>query len=170
MRNCDAKLCLTAAAVCFLSPCLLWATGFPKFIQYPIGPGASTTGDFNGDGKLDLIGLSQCSPQPCSNSTISVSFGNRLGAFQRPIVSTTAAFPISGAVVGDFNGDHKLDIAFLSQPQEPTPDVAVALGNGDGSFGITKTYPAAVNNYHLLLGDVNGDNKLDLVLSSGNYI
>lgn len=169
MRNFAARLCLSLAVTCFVIPGSLWAT-FPKIPQYPIGPpGATTTGDFNGDGKLDLIVVSQCSPVPCSNSTIAVSFGNGKGKFQRPIISTTTAFPISEVVVGNFNSDHKLDIAFLSQPAgQPTPAVAVALGNGDGTFGATTTYPAAVSSYVLLSGDVNGDNKLDLVLSGSN--
>lgn len=171
MRNCPGRLCFVVAAMCFLSPVSLWATGFQKIPpQYPIGPaGATTTGDFNGDGKLDLITVSQCSPTPCSNSTIAVTLGDGKGGFRGPIVSTTSAFPVSGAVVGDFNGDHKSDIAFLSQPPgQPTPAIAVALGSGHGTFGATTTYPAAVGTYTLVSGDVNGDSKLDLVLSGND--
>jgi len=164
------QLCRVVTLICLLSPGSLWATGFAKMPQYQIGPpGATSTGDFNGDGKLDLVTLSQCSPPPCSNSTIAVSFGDGHGHFRRPVISTIEGFPTSEAVTGDFNGDHKLDIAFLSQPAgQPTPAIAVALGNGDGTFGATTTYPTAVNSYVLLSGDVNGDTKLDLVLSGAN--
>jgi len=175
MRNLAAQSCLVVALMCFFSPVSLRATGFPKMPQYPIGPnGATTTGDFNGDGKLDLVALSSCDPQPCSNSTIAVTLGNGRGGFQRPIFSTTAAVPGYGPVVGDFNGDHKADIAFLSQPQDqPTFAIAVALGNGDGTFGATTTttYPTGLSGgvlMYLVSGDVNGDTKLDLVLSSPN--
>jgi hypothetical protein len=170
MRNCSTGLCFVVAVMCFLSPLSLRATGFQKLAQYPIASnGATATGDFNGDGKLDLVTVSQCSPTPCSNSTIAVALGNGRGGFQSPIVSPTSAFPVSGAVVGDFNGDHKPDIAFLSQPPgQLTPAIAVALGNGHGIFGATKTYPAAISTYTLISGDVNGDNKLDLVLSGNN--
>jgi len=66
-------------------------------------------------------------------------------------------------VVGDFNGDGKLDMAAVfSDPFAPR-ELLVLLGNGDGSFtakgfvdlGRTVALVAAV--------DVNGDKKLDLL-------
>ncbi|PYX37021.1 MAG: hypothetical protein DMG81_14980 [Acidobacteria bacterium] len=118
MHRIAARLCLFLALICLLTPGLLSATGFPKFPQYQVGPrGSTTTGDFNGDRKVDLIVLSQCSPPPCSNSTIAVSLGWGNGRFRPPVISTTEDFPLmapgSVPVIGDFNGDHKLDIAFI---------------------------------------------------------
>ncbi|MBZ5617064.1 MAG: VCBS repeat-containing protein [Acidobacteriia bacterium] len=170
MRNFVTRLCLVVAVMCFLISGSLWATGFPKIPQYPIGHyGTTTTGDFNGDGKLDLVVLSQCSPAPCSNSTIVVILGNGNGRFQRPISSTTTGFPEFslppvGIVVGDFNGDRKLDIAFISNSPQ-LEAIAVALGNGDGTFDPTTTYPMASSARRLSGGDVNGDGKFDLILS-----
>ena len=72
---------LIIAAVLFLTVGLLSATGFPKFPEYPIAFAATTVADFNGDGHLDVLGITQCSPTPCSTSTIAVS----LGICERPV-------------------------------------------------------------------------------------
>ena len=127
-----------------------------------------TTGDFNGDGKLDIVQLGQCSPEPCTDSTITVLLGQGNGQFRPLVTSITTSFPVgAGLVVADFNGDHKLDIAFSIFRQEGGTGIAVAMGNGDGTFGGTIEYaePFAAAFY---VGDVNGDNKPDLVLPAVN--
>ena len=125
---------------------------------------AQTTGDFNGDGKLDILQLIQCSPTPCANSTIIVRLGKGNGTFRAPINSPTTGFPGgSGTAVADFNGDHKLDIAFLSFASGE--EIAVAFGNGDGTFGSTTLYPTPFGSIGLSSGDVNGDHLPDVVLS-----
>jgi VCBS repeat protein len=147
---------------------LLSATGFPKFPEYPIAFAATTVADFNGDGHLDVLGITQCSPTPCSTSTIAVSLAYANGQFRRPISSTVEGFEITSAKPGDFNGDHKLDIAFLSLVSGQV-SIEIALGNGDGTFSATISYPAASNASRVVLGDVNGEGKLDVVvISAGN--
>ena len=159
---------LVVAAVCFMVPGSLWAFGFPpKMTQY--SPGGRIGGDFNGDGKLDLLSISKCSPEPCSSFAISVSLGSGNGRFQRAIISTIVdvGFQLEDIAVGDFNNDHKLDIALtsLAFPQSLSSDVAVVLGNGDGTFGAVAISPVASTFFPgLLVGDVNGDHNLDLVM------
>jgi hypothetical protein len=159
---------LVVAAVCFIVPGSLWAFGFPpKMTQY--SPGGSIGGDFNGDGKLDLLSISKCSPEPCSSFAISVSLGSGNGRFQRAIVSTMVdvGFQLEDIAVGDFNNDHKLDIALtsLAFSQSLSSDVAVVLGKGDGTFGAAAILPVASTFFPgLLVGDVNGDHNLDLVM------
>jgi hypothetical protein len=62
-----------------------------------------------------------------------------------------------GLVTADFNGDGKADLAIAAGTQ-----VAVLLGNGDGSFKA----PVNVNETDggLAAGDFNGDGKTDLVV------
>jgi hypothetical protein len=55
----------------------------------------------------------------------------------------------------DFNGDGKLDLALAES------NVAVLLGNGDGTFGPATEYPGD-NARFVVAGDWNADGKLDL--------
>src|SRR5580704_8910187 len=72
--------------------------------------GAIAVGDFNGDGKLDLVVANG------GASSMSVLFGNGDGTFQPHVDYGTGGNPTAVAV-GDFNGDGK-------------PDLAVAVGGG----------------------------------------
>src|SRR5256714_1279887 len=93
------------------------------------------TGDFNGDGKTDvaLTGRSGW-------TTLPVAFSNGDGTFNvtnLPITNfagwaTTANVK---ALVGDFNGDGKTDVA-LTGPSGWTT-LPVAFSNGNGTFNVT---------------------------------
>jgi uncharacterized protein (TIGR03437 family) len=60
--------------------------------------------------------------------------------------------------VADFNGDGKLDVAFIHDYR----DVAIALGNGDGTFQNGEKYTLGIEPYNLQKGDFNADGKPDL--------
>lgn len=97
--------------------------------------GAIATGDFNGDGHLDLAVVDE------THHTVSILLGNGTGGF------ALSGAPIAFAggdddslAVGDFNGDRREDIAVVNA------DVNVLLGNGSGGFaqapGSPLTLPA----------------------------
>jgi hypothetical protein len=118
-------------------------------------------GDFNGDGKLDVV---VGHDDPVGNLTILL--GNGDGTFQAP--QTVSAGDATYAIVtGDFNGDGKLDIAVTNYYAST---VSVLLGNGDGSFQTAVPYSVSSNPsntvFYVTEADLNGDGNLDLIASN----
>ena len=73
-------------------------------------------------------------------------------------------YPLSqipkSAIVADFNGDGKPDLATVVGTS-----VTILLGNGDGSFQPPLSYDLAVTVSGIAAADFNGDGKTDLVVS-----
>ncbi len=114
------------------------------------------TGDFNGDGIPDLVVPNYF--EFGGSPTIFLGKGDGTFSGPMPVSFTLDYFPTS-VVVGDFNGDGILDLAFSD-----LNGVEIALGNGDGTFNETPASPIQVPDelYSLQAGDFNHDGKLDL--------
>jgi hypothetical protein len=134
---------------------------FQPAVSYSAGQlGGGTTnvavGDFNKDGKLDVItsvfgayGL---------GSSVSVLLGKGDGTLLPPSL-VTANQQSGQLVVADFNGDGNPDwIAAKNNGMLMT----LALGNGDGTFRAGMNYPLG-GAPDVTLADVNKDGKLDVV-------
>jgi hypothetical protein len=121
----------------------VYSSGF----SFPNSPYV-TTGDFNRDGKLDLI---------VAGSGVSVLLGNGDGTFQPATV-----FAFSGSwfwlVAADFNGDGNLDLAASGEASS----VGVFLGNGNGTFQPEVDYALQFGSTCSGIGDLNHDGTLDL--------
>lgn len=119
---------------------------------YTVGfvPMWMTSGDFNGDGALDLA-ISNV-----GSSNISVLLGKGDGTFQ-----TAKNYPVKNAgnlISLDLNHDGILDLVATN-----TNSLVILFGNGDGTFHFGKSVPAPASQLAAL--DVNGDGNVDLVFT-----
>jgi hypothetical protein len=123
------------------------------------GPSVASivVGDFNGDGKPDLVTSNAAPSSPPGSPTLGFLAGNGNGTFQ-PVRLTNVGEEASALAAGSFNATGKLDVVFAS------PDtVAVVAGNGDGTFRTAPSFSANVFPVAIASGDFNGDGKADLV-------
>ncbi|HEX3822416.1 MAG TPA: FG-GAP-like repeat-containing protein [Candidatus Sulfotelmatobacter sp.] len=125
-------------------------------------------GDFNGDGKVDLVVAHTCTDSTCANSSVSILLGNGDGTLHAP---TNYAGGFGYFVeVGDFNGDGKLDITVAGWNGTNLYDfVSILLGNGDGTFQPAVTYNAGgtgtASSISMTVGDFNADGRPDLAVA-----
>lgn len=123
--------------------------------------------DINGDGMADIVGFSKAGVVTALADPASNSF--TLSPNVLPIFSPNNGWPATAPrFLADVNGDHRADIVGMDQ------GVTVALADGKGGFanpvswsskyGTVSTYKAA----DLLLADVNGDGKADVVAMNQN--
>lgn len=145
---------------------------FRSLVSYPTGGGEGATAlaveDVNGDGRPDLVVTIACiSRMDCSNGLADVFLGNGDGTFQPPVSNDAGSDPTAVAI-GDVNGDGIPDLALAINPCAVCDSaVAVALGNGDGTFQAPISYDAGGNNASaVVFGDLNRDGRPDLAIAS----
>jgi len=123
-------------------------------------------GDLNGDGNLDLVTAGTGS----GTGTATIRLGSGSGTFGAAISYATEGTSSSALTLGDLNGDGILDLVTSGYGADGT--TTVRLGTGSGTFGSAKSYITHVSSTtSIVLGDVNGDEILDLVAAgdeSGN--
>jgi len=117
------------------------------------------TGDFNRDGKLDVV--------VAADGGFSVMFGNGDGTFQNAVFYATPPFYF--LAVADFNNDGNPDIVLADDTSDPST-VSVYLGNGDGSFKAPIFSNTTLPAYFVAVGDFNADGKQDIAIIDGLYI
>jgi hypothetical protein len=144
-------------------PPLTFSAGF--------GPVAVAVGDFNGDGKQDLVTANLSYDIGRLNTYIweddvRVFLGNGDGTFQPGQAFGEAGNPVAVAF-GDFNGDGIPDLALADQlqPQGVGSTVTILLGKGDGNFVNPQHFVVGGHPVSVAVGDFNSDGHLDLALA-----
>jgi hypothetical protein len=146
---------------------------FPRLSTNFAVPQQIFSGDFNHDGKLDiLIGYNGNGGWMSAGDDLVEALGNGDGTVRTP----TVLIPHFGAVaVADLNHDGFLDLIQKKDPSEDvgqalffTPAVTVYLGQANGSFRQQATYllpGVAVPSFApALVGDFNGDGNPDIAV------
>ncbi len=116
-------------------------------------PSSIGSGDFNGDGLLDLITVGY----PNYSILLNTPDNPTYPLHHDYVLPSGCGNPF---VLGDFNGDGHLDLVLSGS------GVCVLLGNGDGTFGTPAIYDSGILAGVLAAGDFNGDGKLDLVAAN----
>ena len=123
-------------------------------------PLAFAVGDFNGDHERDLAAASS------SGSSVVALLGNGNGSFNQSSTNVVAT-PPDALVVADFNGDGFLDVASADEAVNGQgSNVAILLGNGDGTFQSAVEYPVGAEPRSIAARDFDGDRKIDLVTAN----
>ncbi len=118
---------------------------------------SACSGDFNGDGNADIVGVGR-------NDLVSVIMGSGDGAFDSPISFSIGQEWLNSVSTGEFNQDGILDLVLLSD------SVYVLVGAGDGTFAPPVSYYTGAYPGEPYIGDFNEDGYLDMVVPNrGDY-
>ena len=133
--------------------------------RYNVYSGQWLTGDFNNDGKTDLVHLTE-------SDYVHAWLSQGNGTFALSQYSPTPGYNIQSGkwLTGDFNGDGRTDLLHVTDADYVHP----WLSNGDGTFDVRKfQHMPRYNNRsgRWLAGDLNADGLTDLIhLPSANYM
>ncbi|MGA8440528.1 MAG: FG-GAP-like repeat-containing protein [Candidatus Sulfotelmatobacter sp.] len=151
---------------------------FPNAVTYSFSNSGNAqtiaTADVNNDGFYDLIVTNYG-----STGVVNVLLGQAGGIFapakNSPI---TFAFNYPGNIaLGDLNGDGNLDLVVTVDDATKGTGLAVAQGNGDGTFQTAVLFPTTLQDTRLnqvypgdvKIFDLNGDGDNDLVYSNASF-
>jgi hypothetical protein len=129
-------------------------------------------GDFDGDGDLDLLGLTT---DPEVEYAVYLNQGN--GSFAEDPSTRRVSPGLVLAQAADFDGDGDLDLLGVQRretPLDPEYDVVLLLNTGDATFGDGVTVHPVVEPTgtatNVDAADLDGDSDLDLAISGSPSI
>src|SRR2546421_2253427 len=135
--------------------------------NYPIErfPRKIAVGDFNGDGKSDLV-IAISSEQSSATYGLDVLLGNGDGTLQASVFYSLAGRP-QDIAVADFNHDNYSDVAVKNDDSLYTSNinesgVSVLLSGKDGTLSPETQYPFSGHLIGIAVGDFNNDGELDI--------
>jgi len=139
---------------------------FQARVEYPVASWNQdlASGDFNGDGNLDLV-VTINDP----GTSLSLLTGNGDGTFDPPVNSPNTSHLDSPTVVAtDLDNDGKLDVVIghaigcYTAPCITGQTISVMRGNGDGTFQPSREITVGTGISRIAVGDFNRDGIRDL--------
>jgi uncharacterized repeat protein (TIGR01451 family) len=127
--------------------------------QAGLNPRSVATGDFNRDGKPDLVVANS------GSANISIFLGNGGGTFQ-PAVNIAAGTTPQSVAVADFNADGKADFVVADN----AAGIMLLTGDGLGGVANTATFSAGTAPVYAAVGDFNGDGRPDVAVAGSGGV
>lgn len=125
-------------------------------------------GDFNGDGKVDVVLSNRSNHGPANRYNIDLLLSNSAGTLEDVATLTTSNRSVSALRAIDINGDGLTDVAWLFSGGT----WQYRINNGT-TFEETKSISItgeSLNDSNAQLVDINGDGYIDFYWTSGSYI
>ena len=131
----------------------------------PFASGDLETGDFDGDGDIDLIGVSHPGEWADASATARIYWYENPSWTPRPIGESEGA--VKDLSVADFNDDGRLDLAVLNFHSE---QLRVYQQSSDGSFALA--YETRQPGLHegMDVGDLDGDGDADIAANGYAFL
>jgi hypothetical protein len=129
---------------------------------------SGTSQDCNTNGVPDECDINTGTSQDCNANGVPDECDVAPLALASPSdVALPEGFNADGVVTADLNGDGKLDLAAI-YTEGITNNVAVLLGNGDGTFAAATAYTAHNNPESITAADLDRDGAIDLIVPNRN--
>jgi hypothetical protein len=140
----------------------------PSNADYSVELSAITSGDLNGDGIADIVGIGPA-------GSISVWIANANGTLGSPTAYAVPGDTTEAAVVADVNGDGKLDVIVATLDSSTNQEmISILTGNGNGTLNAAQsmavTTPGATGRLfikNLVAADIRNNGSNDMIASNG---
>ncbi|NJD06217.1 MAG: VCBS repeat-containing protein [Methylococcaceae bacterium] len=150
---------------------------FQTHVDYPVGVGATAiaAADLHGDGRVDLItanaGNNNVDPPVAASVTVLIGVGD--GSFVDQASENPVGTWANFVAVGDLNGDGRPDVVTANYGvpylDPPVPGgVSVLINSNNGWLESAVNYSVDNHPQTISLGDLNGDGKTDLAITTLN--
>jgi hypothetical protein len=137
------------------------------------GGNSIAVGDFNGDGRPDVVVADWCALGTCASGSVAVMLGNGDATLQPAVAYGSGGLYADWVVAADLRGIGRLDLIVANCGSVlnnicvgTNGGVGVLLGNGDGTFQPAVSYAQAFGVAAVAAADVNADGKIDLLIAT----